>query len=191
MVAIVLGCYYIIEIGFSSIVPVKTIALLTGEIRDGDISIIIPEYDILSSTLVHVNIVQLSQTIDCLVISKTEVLLYAVLALVGFILAGFQTSLRIGKQQLSILRKKADFASLLIQLNGDKTRVYFYNISVFLYLNALHLLRLQDDRIAFLLNGSTKASIRFQDADAGWRIEIDGYMNEGGGQNIELWNHNT
>ena len=54
LVAIILGCYDIIEIGFSCIVPVKTIALLTGEIRDGDISIIVPEYDILSTTLIHV-----------------------------------------------------------------------------------------------------------------------------------------
>ena len=136
----------------------------------------IPEYDILSTTLIHVNIAQLSQTIDCLVISKAEVLLYAVLTLVGFILASFQTGLRIGKQQLSILRKEADFASLLIQFNGNKTGIDFYNITVFLYLDALHLLRFQDDRIAFLLNRSTKSGIRFQDADDGWRIEFDGYI---------------
>ena len=136
----------------------------------------IPEFNILSATLIHINITQLSQAIDGLVISKAEVLLYAVLALVGFILAGFQTGLRVGKQQLSILRKEADFTSLLIQFNGNKTRIDFYNISVFLYLNALHLLRFQDDRIAFLLHRSTKSGIRFQDADDGWRIEFDGYI---------------
>ena len=171
-----LGCYDIIEIGFSRIVPVKTIAFLAGEIRDGDIGVMIPEFDVLSATLIHINITQLSQAIDGLVISKTEVLLYAVLALVGFILASFQTGLRIGKQQLSILRKEADFASLLVQFNGNKTRIDFYNITIFLYLNILQLLRLQDDRIAFLLNGSTKSSIRFQDTDDGWRIEFDGYI---------------
>lgn len=135
----------------------------------------IPEFDVLATTLIHVNITQLSQAIDGLVISKAEVLLYAVLALVGFILAGFQTGLRIGKQQLSILRKKADFASLLIQFYGDKPE-FILQHHHFLYLNVLHLLRFQDDRIAFLLNRSTKSSIRFQDADDGWRIEFDGYI---------------
>ena len=173
---IILGCYDIIEIGFSLIVPVKTIAFLAGEIRDGDISIVVPEYDVLSATLIHINITQLSQAIDGLVVGKTEVLLYAVLALVGFILAGFQTGLRIGKQQLSILRKEADFASLLVQFDANEIRLNIYNISIFLYLNILQLLRLQDDRIAFLLNGSTKSGIRFQDADDGWRIEFDGYI---------------
>ena len=171
-----LGCYDIIEIGLSGIVPIKTVAFLAGEIRDGDIGIIVPEYDVLATTLIHVNITQLTQTIDGLVIGKTEVLLNAVLALVGFILAGFQMGLRIGKQQLSILRKEADFASLLVQFNGNEIRFNIYNISVFQYLNVLHLLRLQDDRIAFFLNGSPKFGIRFQDADDGWRIELDGHI---------------
>ncbi len=105
----------------------------------------IPEFDVLSATLIHVNITQLSQAIDGLVVGKTEVLLYAVLTLVGFILAGFQTGLRIGKQQFSILRKEADFACLLIQFDGNETRLNIYNIPVFLYLNTLHLLRFQDD----------------------------------------------
>lgn len=164
------GCY------FSCIVPVKTIALLTGEIRDGNVSVMIPEFNILAATLIHINITQLSQTIDCLVISKAEVLLYAVLALIGLILASFQTGLRIGKQQFSILRKEADFASLLVQFDANEFRFNIYNISIFLYLNILQLLRLQDDRIAFLLNKSTKSGIRFQDADDGWRIEFDGYI---------------
>ena len=43
----------------------------------------IPEFNILAATLIHINIMQLSQTIDCLVISKAEVLLYAVLALLA------------------------------------------------------------------------------------------------------------
>ena len=156
---IILRCYDIIEISFSRIVPVKTIAFLAGEIRDGDISVIVPEYDVLTATLIHMNITQLSQTIDGLVVGKTEVLLNAVLALVGFILAGFQTGLRIGKQQLSILRKEADFASLLVQFDANEIRFNIYNISIFLYLNILQLLRLQDDRIAFLLNGSSKSGI--------------------------------
>ena len=79
----------------------------------------IPEFDVLSATLIHINITQLSQAIDGLVVGKTEVLFNAVLALVGFILAGFQTGLRIGKQQLSFLRKEADFASLLVQFDGN------------------------------------------------------------------------
>ena len=41
------------------------------------------------------------------------------LALVGFILAGFQAGLGVGKQQFSILRKEADFASLLIQFDRN------------------------------------------------------------------------
>ena len=77
----------------------------------------IPEFDVLSATLIHMNITQLSQTINGLVVGKTEVLLYAVLALIGFILAGFQAGLRIGKQQFSIVRKEADFTSFLIQFN--------------------------------------------------------------------------
>ena len=78
----------------------------------------IPEFDVLSATLIHINITQLSQAIDGLVVGKTEVLLYAVLALVGFILAGFQAGLRISKQQFSFLREEADFASLLVQFDG-------------------------------------------------------------------------
>ena len=136
----------------------------------------IPEFDVLTTTLIHINITQLSQAIDSLIVGKTEILFNAVLALVGFILAGFQAGLRIGKQQLSILRKEADFACLLIQFNRNQIRVNFYNISILLYLNILHLLRLQDNRIAFLLNRSTKSGIRFQDADDGWRIEFDGYI---------------
>ena len=119
----------------------------------------IPEFNILAATLIHINITQLSQTIDGLVVGKTEVLLNAVLALVGFILASFQTGLRISKQQLSILRKEADFASLLVQFDANEFRFNIYNISIFLYLNILQLLRLQDDRIAFLLNGSSKSGI--------------------------------
>ena len=176
LTVIFLGCYDIIEIGFSRIVPVKTVAFLAGEIRDGYIGVIVPEYDVLTATLIHVNITQLSQAIDGFVVCKTEVLLNAVLALVGFVLAGFQTGLRISKQQLSILRKETDFASLLVQFDGNKTGFNIYNISVFLYLNILKLLRLQDDRIAFLLNGGTKSGIRFQDADDGWRIEFYGYI---------------
>lgn len=76
------------------------------------------------------NITQLPQTIDGLIVGKTEVLLNAVLALVGFILAGFQTGLRIGKQQLSFLRKEADFASLLVQFNANEIRFNVYNISI-------------------------------------------------------------
>ncbi len=94
--------------------------------------------------------------------------------LVGFILAGFQVGTRIGKQQFSILRKEADSPVFLIQFNDNRLRVNFYNISILLYLNILKLLRLQDDRIAFLLNRSTKSGIRFQDADD--EIEFDGYI---------------
>ena len=53
------------------------------------------------------------------------------------ILASFQTGLRISKQQFSILRKEADFASLLIQFDANEFRFNIYNISIFLYLNIL------------------------------------------------------
>ena len=41
------------------------------------------------------------------------------LALVGFILAGFQAGLGVGKQQFSIPRKEAYFAGLLIQFDRN------------------------------------------------------------------------
>ena len=47
------------------------------------------------------------------------------------------------KQQLSILRKEADFASLLIQFNEIKLELIFTISPFSLYLNALHLLRFQ------------------------------------------------
>ena len=166
----------IVKIGLSRIVPVKSIALLAGEIGYGYIGVVVPKLNVLSATLVHVNVTQLPQAIDGLVVGQAEHLLNAVLALVGFILACFQAGLGVGKQQFPILRKEAYFAGLLVQLNREKARLNVYNFAVFLYLYVLCLPRLQHNRIALLLNGGTLVGVTFHDTDDGGRIELNGYV---------------
>ncbi len=73
----------------------------------------------MATTLAHVVITKLSQTIDSLIIGKTEALLDAILALVGCILTSVEGGLGIREELFAIIGEESNLTSLLIEVDGD------------------------------------------------------------------------
>ena len=151
------GVFVIIEVTLSGIVPIDTITLLARKIRNGNIRIVVPQLN-MAVTLAHMGIAKLSQTIHRLIVCQSEALPDAVLAFVGRIKTSIEGCLRVTQKRLAFLGKESNFSCTLIECHSDECRLHTDGITTVPSAHTFYLLRLQNDRIAFLLFGGIRSN---------------------------------